>query len=34
MVKGIIIIDDNHDKNSNQAYDYNNGQFYSFLIKP
>jgi hypothetical protein len=33
MVKGIIIIDDDHEKNSNQAYDYNNGQFYSFLIE-
>lgn len=34
MVKGVIIIDDDHDRNANQAYDYNNGQFFSFLIKP
>lgn len=34
LVKGVIIINDEPDKNANRPADYNDGLFLSFLIKP
>lgn len=34
MVKGVIIVDDDPDKNANRPADYSEGLFLSFLITP